>query len=275
MSRGGPGDEDQTLFDLPLKAPGARRGEEPAPPRESDPERTPTPRPIPPPAARPEPAGVDRSMERSSDPDAHGTVRDEPPPAVPPQDAPVREVAGVRRDAPGAGPSLFQLTAAGAREQLQRSDSSARSPVVAASFGRRVGAGTVDLAILAAVIGGLLGGLVWMGVPPRRDHVAPILAFAVVFSLLYLALPLAFGGRTPGMALLGLFARSRDGRPLSVRQAALRWVGSIVTLLALGLPALLGLLGLSLVDRISGSATWQGPGLGARPPRPSPDSPGR
>lgn len=250
MSRDQPPDDEPVLFDLPLKPGASAAPLRPAP----VPGRT---------TARGSGAAEPRGAEsRGAQRHDHQTPRAQPG-------------TGSREDPSPAkpGPSLFELTAAGAREEIDRS-SRGRAPLPEpAPLAYRVGAGLADLAILGAVVGVLAAGLWWMGVPPRTADLAPLFAFAVAFSLVYYPLPLAFWGRSPGMGLLGLVARSRDGRPLSFRQAALRWLGAVVTLLALGLPVLLGLLGLSLVDRISGSATWRNAAPGATPTRPSPGSP--
>ena len=83
-----------------------------------------------------------------------------------------------------------------------------------------------------------------------------LLLFFLPFSFLYQVFPLAFWGRTPGMARTGLVARGRDGRSLTFGQAGLRWLASVLTVLLLGLPVLsTQLTGRSLADRISDSQT--------------------
>ncbi len=102
----------------------------------------------------------------------------------------------------------------------------------------------------------LLVALLAQGVRPAISDWPAGLVFLLTFSFLYAVLPLAFWGRTPGMALAGLRGTSTDGRPMSFRQAVLRWLGSVLTLALAGLPLLLlALGGRSLSDLLSGSTT--------------------
>lgn len=118
--------------------------------------------------------------------------------------------------------------------------------------------GGVLLSVSAiAIVGSFLLGVRW-----QLDDLPPLVLFLAVFSLLYSAVPLAFWGRTPGMALVGLIARGDDGGPLTFGQTAMRWIGGLVTLLLAGLPLLLAtspLGGRSLADRLSGSRCWLEP----------------
>ncbi len=118
---------------------------------------------------------------------------------------------------------------------------------------RRLSAGLADLALLFAVLGSLVGGAAVQGVPLAR---APWPAFGLmllVFSYLYTVIPLAFWGRTPGMALARLRARCWSGENLSFGQSGRRWLGALIAAALLGLPLLLALTGRSLGDRLSRS----------------------
>ena len=123
----------------------------------------------------------------------------------------------------------------------------------------RLLAGVFDLGLVILVglfcilSAGLLGiqasGLSW----------PPFGVFLLSFSFLYHVIPLAFWGRTPGMAIAGLIARNADNLPLTIGQTGLRWLGTILTLALLGLPVMLLFTGASLTDRISGSQTFAPP----------------
>ena len=75
---------------------------------------------------------------------------------------------------------------------------------------------------------------------------------------------LAFWGQTAGMAWRGLQTRDRLQRPLTFRQAALRWAGGLLTFATAGLPLLLTLGGASLADWLSRSVTYS---MGGAPHR--------
>ncbi len=118
--------------------------------------------------------------------------------------------------------------------------------------------GLADLAVHAAVLGILLIGNYLLGVSPDLQHQwPPLLLFLLVFSFFYTVVPLAFWGQTPGMASLGLSARSLGGENLSFVQTTVRWLVALVTLALAGLPLLLALRGRSLGDRLSGSHTLE------------------
>lgn len=124
-----------------------------------------------------------------------------------------------------------------------------------AGIGSRLVAGAADLLVHGAVIVGVLVGCRSMGVRPVLTDWPAFALFLLSFSFLYTVVPLAFWGHTPGMAWLGLDARSRDGEPLAFDQTARRWLGAIVTSVLLGLPLVLALGGRSLSDLLSGSET--------------------
>ena len=108
-------------------------------------------------------------------------------------------------------------------------------------------------------------GTALLGASPTLDDWPAFVLPCVAFSFLYHVVPLAFWGRTPGMASMGITARDLDGGGLSFGQAVRRWLATLVTAALLGLPGLLALTGRSASDRASGSITiWRG--LRARSP---------
>jgi len=125
----------------------------------------------------------------------------------------------------------------------------------AVTLGLRAAAGLTDLGFCGAVMVLLVIALLAQGVRPEVADWPAGVVFLLSFSFLYAVLPLAFWGRTPGMALVGLRASSADGRPLSFRQAVLKWLGSVLTVGLAGVPLLLALGGRSLSDLLSGSMT--------------------
>ncbi len=129
-----------------------------------------------------------------------------------------------------------------------------RSPTTA-TLGQRATAGLTDLGVCIAVAVVLLVALLALGVKPGLADWPAGALFLLTFSFLYAVLPLAFWGRTPGMALAGLQTSSTDGRRLTFRQAVLAWLGSVLTVALAGLPLLLALGGRSFSDLISGSET--------------------
>lgn len=125
----------------------------------------------------------------------------------------------------------------------------------AARFGERIGAGLADCLALGGSTLIVALGASLAGARLAADRWPPLSLFLVAFSFAYTAVPLAFWGQTPGMALMALVARRPGQAPLTFRQAVVRWLAGWVTVLLAGLPALLALTGASLADRISGSAT--------------------
>lgn len=119
----------------------------------------------------------------------------------------------------------------------------------------RAAAGIADLGVCAAVLVVLLVALLAQGVRPTVADWPAGVVFLLSFSFIYAVLPLAFWGRTPGMALSGLRSMSKDGRPLTFHQAVLSWLGGALTVALAGLPLLLALAGRSLSDLLSGSVT--------------------
>jgi uncharacterized RDD family membrane protein YckC len=122
--------------------------------------------------------------------------------------------------------------------------------------GSRIAAGVADLIVHAAVAMGALFGCWGLGVRPTPAEMPARGLLLLAFSFLYIVLPLAFWGHTPGMAWAGITAHNRDGEPLTFDQTARRWLGALLTFLLAGLPLLLAFGGRSLTDWISGSATF-------------------
>lgn len=134
------------------------------------------------------------------------------------------------------------------------SPSPARLP---APLSARLLAGLADLAVHLALAVALLFGSRLLGAEAGLADWPALVLFLLVFSFLYTVLPLAFWGQTPGMAWAGLVARAAGGESLTFGQTARRWLGSLVTVALLGLPALMAVGGgRSLGDRLSGSETY-------------------
>lgn len=140
-------------------------------------------------------------------------------------------------------------------EPVDRQHSTARPSFAPAPVVPRLLAGLIDLGILLAVAISVWVGLHLLEVQVDSTAWPPLAIFLLSFSFLYYVFPLAFWGRTPGMSLVGLVARTPDNRPLTFGQTALRWLGTLGTAAGLGLPILLTLFGDSFTDRVSGSRT--------------------
>ena len=124
------------------------------------------------------------------------------------------------------------------------------------SFQTRLMAALVDLGFVLGVMLVVWAGLWLLGIDLDMVDRALVLVFLLPFSFLYQIFPLAFWSCTPGMAKMGIVARSRDGQPLTFSQAARRWLGSLLTVALLGLPLILtASSGRSLSDRLSDSRT--------------------
>ncbi len=157
---------------------------------------------------------------------------------------PEAEAAGTERVLPV---EVLQVGSEAPRRALRR------APISARWF-----AGLADLAVHLALAVALLFGSRLLGVRAGLGDWPALVVFLLVFSFLYHVLPLAFWGQTPGMAWAGLAARTGDGESLTFAQTARRWLGALVTMALVGLPALLALAGgRSLTDRVSRSETFQ------------------
>lgn len=185
-------------------------------------------------------------------------VEELPVDELPVDEAPVEEPPVAEAFSPDAL-SLFEEDAAAApvvlEEPVARQYSTARPTLAPAPVVPRLLAGLIDLGILLSVAVSVWIGLHLLGVRVDTTAWLPVAVFLLSFSFLYYVFPLAFWGRTPGMSLVGLVARTPDNRPLTFGQTALRWLGTLGTAAGLGLPILLTLFGDSFTDRVSGSRT--------------------
>jgi uncharacterized RDD family membrane protein YckC len=121
----------------------------------------------------------------------------------------------------------------------------------------RITAGFIDLLVNVLVLVGVGFGLRLLDVTLDRGALLPFVVFALSFSFLYYVFPLAFWGRTPGMARTDIVAKSRDGRSLSFSQASRRWLGALLTLATFGIPLLVTASSGDLpADRLSDSQTF-------------------
>jgi RDD family len=100
----------------------------------------------------------------------------------------------------------------------------------------RAGAAAADAALVALIV-----LIAMLAAAAARDHwPAPrgllwAAAFGLYLSFFATVLPLVLFGRTVGMALGDLVAAPAGGtRRLSLREAVLRWTGSVLTLASLG-----------------------------------------
>jgi hypothetical protein len=121
-----------------------------------------------------------------------------------------------------------------------------------------------DLAILGAATLVAAGGALALDAPVGVEQAPALLVFALSFSYLYVVVPLAFWGATPGMSWSGLVARTAPEEPLSFGQTTRRWVATWITWVCGGIPGLLALTGRSFADRLSGSRTYRRADLAGR-----------
>jgi len=162
------------------------------------------------------------------------------------------------RESSRSGPVPVPRPEPGIERKIEREE----EPVAAspghgfASRGSRIAAGLADLVVHAAVGVLALFGCRGLGVKPGLSTVPAFGIFLLAFSFLYVVLPLAFWGHTPGMAWAGITSRNRDGEALTFDQTARRWLGAVLTLVLVGLPLLLAIGGRTLTDWVSGSGTY-------------------
>jgi len=111
-----------------------------------------------------------------------------------------------------------------------------------ATLGPRAVAFAADLAGASlAVTIALMGAVAWAGRGPRPPGLAWAAAFGVLFSFVFVGLPLTLFGRTVGMSLAGLAAcPGPSGRGMTPGEASRRWTGTAIAAIALGLPLWLG-----------------------------------
>jgi len=86
--------------------------------------------------------------------------------------------------------------------------------------------------LLAAVA--LLAATAGRGQALRLQGLAWTAIFALYLSFFSTVVPLILFGKTVGMALSGLTARGRKGLPLTAAESARRWLGTVLTLVSLG-----------------------------------------
>ena len=109
-------------------------------------------------------------------------------------------------------------------------------PRTATILSRAVAAAADAATILLIVLAAMLSAVAVRDRWPFAAGLPWAAAFALYVSFFALVVPLVLFGRTIGMALGGLVAVPQGGtRRLALREAALRWVGSILTLATLGL----------------------------------------
>ena len=128
-------------------------------------------------------------------------------------------------------------------------------PVVAGVTTRLL-AGCADAVLHLGVLGGAYLGVIALDVEPGPQDWPAFATLLVAFSFLTSVVSLAFWGQTAGMAWRRLQTRDRLQRPLTFRQAALRWAGGMLTFATAGLPLLFTLGGASLADWMSRSVTY-------------------
>jgi hypothetical protein len=152
----------------------------------------------------------------------------------------------------------LQAAAAAVAETATESEGAGEASVgpVIAGVLSRVGAGLADAVLHLGVLGGAYLGVVALGVEPRIEDWPAFALLLAAFSFLSSVVSLAFWGQTAGMAWRRLQTRDRLQRPLTFRQAALRWTGGLLTFATAGLPLLFALGGSSLADWMSRTVTY-------------------
>ena len=139
---------------------------------------------------------------------------------------------------------------------IQRQEQPAPAPAPQTAQGllrRRVLATLFDGAMLLAASTGFLLAAVLQGSALEMDDLPGYLMALASFSFVYTVYSLVFWEATPGMRRARLRLHS-DGGSTTSPQALLRWLGTALTLLLFGLPALLAIKGgRSLADYTSGT----------------------
>ncbi len=224
--------DEPTLFDLPLARPPSEGAV-----TESEP---------------PEVAGEEPRASQS-------TRRRRPEPAVPPASLSLFDEPERRQPARGA-----RTERAGPRP-LPPIRVEPMEPTEYVPLAVRARASAGDLIVLAAVGAVAATGARALGARIGVEQLAPLFVFLLAWSFVYTVISLAFWGQTPGMAWVGISARSAEGEPLSFGQTARRWLGCWLTWAFAGLPGLLALSGTSLADRLSSSRLYEAPEALAAP----------
>jgi len=105
------------------------------------------------------------------------------------------------------------------------------APLLARAGAAAADAALVVLIVLIAILGSAAARNRW----PEPRGLFWAAGFGLYLSFFATVLPLVLFGRTVGMALGDLIAAPAGGmRRLSLREAALRWTGSLLTLASLG-----------------------------------------
>lgn len=109
----------------------------------------------------------------------------------------------------------------------------------AAPASARIVATASDAAVVVLIVSAALLVAGSRGRWPAAAGAAWAAAFALYLSFFAIVVPLVLFGRTVGMALSGLAAAPSEGlRGLAFREAALRWLGTLLTGLSLGIATL-------------------------------------
>ena len=127
--------------------------------------------------------------------------------------------------------------AARAELEVEARPEAPAGPVIA-GVATRFLAGCADAVLHLGVLGGAYLGVLALDVEPSLADWPAFATLLVAFSFLSSVVSLAFWGQTAGMAWRGLQTRDRLQRPLTFRQAALRWAGGLLTFATAGLPLL-------------------------------------
>jgi len=134
---------------------------------------------------------------------------------------------------PAAGQSpALSLRAGEAAAAPARDGRAAPLPARGAAF-----AADAALVLLLAAVA-LLAATAGRGQSLRLQGLAWTAVFALYLSFFSTVVPLILFGKTVGMALTGLTARGRKGSPLTAAESARRWLGTVLTLVSLGIPLL-------------------------------------
>ena len=178
-------------------------------------------------------------------------------------------VPGVAAPAPDVSeaPTLLDATAQVTADADVQADAAVDEAAVigeadsgAATLGRRIVGGLIDLALLAVVDAAVVvatlnaTGLAWVDV--KRLPLAPLGVFLVLLAVGYLAMCTVLAGRTIGQSILGLAVVETGGRPVRLAPAVVRAAIQVLTVPAAGLgflPALLGADRRALYDRLAGT----------------------
>lgn len=127
-----------------------------------------------------------------------------------------------------------------------------------ARLSERLRSGGADFGLHVAVGLAALVGADFLGARPDLGDFPAVGLFLLAFSLFYTTVPLAFWGATPGMAWAGLVCRAHDEQTLTFSQTVRHWLGSLLTILLLGLPILLAFGGrAAFSDRLAGTQTFR------------------